>query len=247
LRFTGVLETSAVASDDPLGCVAPAAFDIPPAAFLLMSRHDLPGLRAALRGTRHTLTVAPNVEAALRLLDSAEFDVVILDLDIPNPASAVRAVRDCTSAPVLGIASGDGVMDMYAAGLDEWMSKPPEDDQGMLFARAAALLRLRTRPTGGATLFGPEGLSVHPRSREVRLNGEPIQLAVLEFQLLEALLRHRGEVMDADEISRVVWGHETFGDRNYVEALVSRLRRKLARSGARRVVSTVRGVGYTIR
>jgi DNA-binding response OmpR family regulator len=237
-----------VVSEDPPTSTAPAAFDIPSAAFLAMSSADASGLRASLRGTEHTLTVASDIEATLRLLDGAEFDVVVLDLDIAEPLAAIRAVRDRTSAPVLGIASCDAsVMEMYAAGLDECLTRPVPDEPSPLFARAAALLRLRTRPHGGATLFGPEGLTVHLRAREVRCNDEVVQLGALEFELLEALLRRRGEVLDADEISRVVWGHETFGDRNYVEALMSRLRRKLASAGAHRVVTTVRGVGYTIR
>jgi two-component system OmpR family response regulator len=65
--------------------------------------------------------------------------------------------------------------------------------------------------------------------------------------LLRLLLEHRGEVLTADEISNAVWGHETFGARNFVESHISRLRSKLARAGASGVVTTVRGIGYIVR
>ncbi|MEZ4502088.1 MAG: winged-helix domain-containing protein [Dehalococcoidia bacterium] len=238
-----------MASEDPPTTIAATVFDIPPAALLVIESAVVPGLRASVRGTPHTLTVAPDVDAVLRLLDTAEFDVVILDLDIPDAVEAIRAIRECTAAPLLGVGDGsiEQLIEMYSAGLDECVPRENAEPVQPLFARAAALLRLRVRPHGGVTLFGPDGLALQLRSREVRFGAEIVELAALEFDLLEALLRRRGEVLDADEISRIVWGHETFGDRNYVEALVSRLRRKLARAGARRVVTTVRGVGYTIR
>ena len=77
--------------------------------------------------------------------------------------------------------------------------------------------------------------------------GKDLDLTPKEFGVLQLLLERRRDVLTADAISEALWGHETFGARNFVEAHVSRLRHKLRDAGARDVITTVRGVGYKIR
>ena len=89
--------------------------------------------------------------------------------------------------------------------------------------------------------------SVCLRAHTVHVGSEEISLTPKEFAVLRLLLEHRGQVITPDELSRTVWGYETFGSRNFVEAHISRLRSKLARGGAHDVVMTMRGVGYVIR
>ena len=101
--------------------------------------------------------------------------------------------------------------------------------------------------TGGSELRGPASVVLRLRSHEAFVGAEPVRLTPKEFALLQILLERRGEVLSSDAISNEIWGYETFGSRNFVEAHISRLRRKLAASGAPGVVETVRGVGYVIR
>ena len=85
------------------------------------------------------------------------------------------------------------------------------------------------------------------RAHEAFVDGQALDLTPKEFQVLEYLLRHRGEVLSSDALSVVIWGYETLGSRNFVEAHISRLRAKLRPTSARDLISTVRGVGYVIR
>jgi two-component system OmpR family response regulator len=81
----------------------------------------------------------------------------------------------------------------------------------------------------------------------VEVAGTPVSLTPTEFLVLRELLMRRGEAMAADALSSRVWGYEIFGDRNYLEAQISRLRSKLAHAGAPTVIETFRGFGYIVR
>lgn len=85
------------------------------------------------------------------------------------------------------------------------------------------------------------------RAHTVFVGSDEVDLTPKEFGVLRVLLEHPGEVVAPDDLSREVWGYETFGSQNFVEAHVSRLRSKLARAGACEVIHTKRGVGYFIR
>jgi len=85
------------------------------------------------------------------------------------------------------------------------------------------------------------------RAHTLAVRGQPLELTPKEFGVLELLLKRRGEVVTPDELSNEVWGYETFGSRNYVEAHMSRLRAKLGSLGVANAVETVRGRGYVIR
>lgn len=101
---------------------------------------------------------------------------------------------------------------------------------------------------GGSSLIlrGPRSLSLNTRTRKVHRNDLELPVTRREFDLLRVLLEHQGEVVTADDLSREVWGHGTFGSRNYLDARMSRLRSKLRAAGAGGIIDTVRGVGYVI-
>lgn len=85
------------------------------------------------------------------------------------------------------------------------------------------------------------------RSHEAFVGSVIVDLTPKEFSVLRVLLDRRSEVISPDALSLAIWGYETFGSRNFVEAHISRLRSKLAKAGAPDVVTTIRGVGYVIR
>lgn len=114
--------------------------------------------------------------------------------------------------------------------------------------RLRELLGVRPLAKGQASvLYGPFGLALNLRAREVRVRGVTVPLTLREFELLRLLLERRGEVLAPDEIVRSIWGYETFVSRNLVESAISRLRAKLARVDDAGTISTVRGVGYVVR
>jgi DNA-binding winged helix-turn-helix (wHTH) protein len=96
-------------------------------------------------------------------------------------------------------------------------------------------------------LTGPHGIRMRVSAREVCVGAELIRLTHHEFELLRMLLERPDEALTADELSLAIWGHETFGSRNYVESHVSRLRGKLSRAGAPGVITNLRRAGYVMR
>ncbi len=101
--------------------------------------------------------------------------------------------------------------------------------------------------TGGEVLTGPRGIVLRVALREVMVASFPVDLTPREFDVLRLLLQRHDEVLTPDEIASQVWGHATFGSRNFVESQISRLRAKLTRAGAPNVITTRRGRGYVVR
>jgi hypothetical protein len=114
-------------------------------------------------------------------------------------------------------------------------------------ALAQSLLEQVQVNSAPRVLMGPAGLELHAAARLAFCGGHELSLTSTEFSLLEELLNRDGAVVAVDELSRAIWGHETLGAPNYVEAHISRLRRKLREVGVGRVIETVRGAGYRIR
>ena len=96
-------------------------------------------------------------------------------------------------------------------------------------------------------LVGPAGIVMDLRGHQVFVGQQPIQLTVKEFLLLQVLLERGRQVLSADMLALAVCGHETFGERNFLEAHISRLRTKLRNAGAEDIIRTIVGVGYVVR
>ena len=191
-------------------------------------------------------------EAALALMDESSFDLVILDMGLPGVSGfeTLRRIRERSDVPVMIVTGAGSLAERVAGfdlGADDYVVKPIEVPE--LSRRARALLR-RTRVAGGragADLEGPGGLILRLRSHEAFVGDGPLDLTPKEFSILRFLLDRRGEVVRPDELSLAIWGYETLGSRNFVEAHISRLRAKITKSGAGEVVTTIRGVGYVVR
>ena len=190
-------------------------------------------------------------ESALAILGGGVFDLVVLDVGLPGISGfeTLRQIRTCSNVPVIMLTAAGSLAERMAGfdlGADDYMVKPMEVPE--LSRRVRAILR-RARGTERDTdqLQGPEGVVMRLRPHTVRVGVEEATLTPKEFAVLRLLLERRGEVINPDELSTEIWGYETFGSRNFVEAHISRLRSKLARAGAREVITTMRGVGYVIR
>lgn len=176
-------------------------------------------------------------------------DVVVLDLGLPDVDGRewLRMFRGVSDVPVVVATARDAEAEIVAtlnAGADDYVVKPFSAAQ--LDARLRAVLR-RAPGEAANEAITIAGLTVDPKSRVAKLDGEPLELARLEFDLLLHLARHAGEVVSKRELLTEVWQQPLGGADKTVDVHVSWLRRKLGETAAEpRYLHTVRGVGIKL-
>jgi DNA-binding response OmpR family regulator len=207
-------------------------------------------LTRALREAGHAVSTVNTGMAGLTAAVENRPDVVILDLGLPDldGFDVLSMLRSVSSIPVIVATARDDeveVVRLLDAGADDYMIKPFTAAQ--VDARIRALLR-RIGDTGtsrSAVTVG--GLTIDPRSREVMVDGRPVDLARKEFDLLLALARRAGDVVTKRELLTDVWQLPWGGGDRTVDVHLSWLRRKLGESAsAPRYLHSVRGVGIKL-
>lgn len=184
------------------------------------------------------------------LATRASYDVAIVDVMLPGRSGLdlVEALRRRrVMVPVLLLSARRSVDDRVRglqAGGDDYLVKPFAFAE--LLARVQALIR---RSTGAPdpTVLAFADLSLDLVTRRVVRGDTPLDLRPREFSLLEYLLRHPGRVLSKTMILSHVWGYQFDPGTNVVDVLVSRLREKVDRPFARKLIHTVRGIGYVLR
>ena len=208
-------------------------------------------LREGLQAEDYDVTLAPTGEEGFFLASSQPFDLIVLDILLPGRdglevLGALR--RQGVESPVLLLTAKDVIEDRVAgldAGADDYLVKPFAFAE--LSARIRALLR-RGKPEAAAPLR-IDTLEVDPVSRTVHRSGQRIDLTTREFDLLEFLVRNRGRVVSREMLARDVWKETSRATPidNVIDVHVARLRRKIDDQFSRKLVHTVRGVGFAIR
>jgi DNA-binding response OmpR family regulator len=214
---------------------------------------DEPSIRDIVRGflERDGMTVVeaadgPSAVAAAR--DVAP-DVVVLDLMLPgfDGLEALRQIKTFSDPFVLLLTARSEEMDRVVGltvGADDYLTKPFSPRE--LVARVHALMRRRRPgPRDPGDVLRAGDLLVDPRRRTVTQAGEPVDLTLLEFDLLAALVREPGMVFTRQQLLDAVWGVDFFGDDHVLDVHVANLRRKLDDdASSARYIETVRGVGF---
>lgn len=177
------------------------------------------------------------------------FDLVLLDVGLPDTSGfeVCANLRQSSAVPIIfltALTELDDRLRGFDLGADDYIQKPFEMTE--LVRRVRAVLQ-RTPRASGRSLYGPSGLVLDLQMHEIRIGDRVVACSAQEFDILKLLLGRRGEAISADEFAESVWGHRTFGERNFVEAAVSRLRAKLAAAGVTKLIETIRGVGYVVR
>jgi two-component system response regulator VicR len=187
---------------------------------------------------------------ALRLAQAEQPDLIILDLMLPglDGLDICRTLRRTGGVPIIMLTARGEEVDRVVGlelGADDYVTKPFSVRE--LMARVKAVLR-RTQPEAGATdLLRAGPLEVDGLSREARFEGVVLSLTQLEFDLLETLIHHTGQVLSRQQLLDQVWSYDYYGDVRAVDSAVKRLRAKLREAGGDPdVISTVRGVGYRL-
>lgn len=199
---------------------------------------------AALRAAGYLVDTVGDGEEAWFRGDTEDYDLAVLDLGLPkmDGLAVLKRWRAAGRAmPVLVLtarASWPERVEGIDAGADDYLPKPFHMEE--LLARVRALIR-RTAGHGSALLeAGP--LSLDTRQMRVTLNGVPVALSPLEYRLVAYLLHHKGRVVPATELLEHLYGDDDAREANALEAVVTRLRRKLGPE----VIETRRGFGYLI-
>ena len=212
---------------------------------------DIRGLlRELLERAGHDVRDVPDGRDALRILFEWRPDLVVLDVAMPHLDGwqTLDRIRDVSDVPVVMLTARTQELEKVRglrAGADDYVTKPFGRQE--LLARVDALLRR----TGGAraakdepALYADWFLRVDFSQRSVVAGGQEVRLTPTEFRLLAAFLRHRDQVLSADQLGELVWGEADDGVRDRVKIYVGYLRRKLGEGAP---IETVRGFGYRYR
>jgi two-component system OmpR family response regulator len=202
-----------------------------------------------LREAGFAVDLAADGESGLQLASEEPYDIAIVDLMLPkrDGLGVIDELRRRgRSTPVLILSARRTVDDRVRglqAGGDDYLTKPFAFAE--LLARVQALVRRATRAPEPTTLTVAD-LTLDLLSRKVTRGGAPIDLRPREFALLEYLMRSAGRVVSKTMILSHVWEYNFDPQTNIVDVLVSRLRDKIDRPFERKLLQTVRGVGYVL-
>ncbi|MBL8346332.1 MAG: heavy metal response regulator transcription factor [Rubrivivax sp.] len=185
-----------------------------------------------------------------RLALQGEYDLVLLDVMLPglDGFALLQALRHHKETPVLMLTAADSVQDRVRglhAGADDYLVKP------FVFMELLARIQAVLRRGGSASHHEPDrmvlgDLELDLTRRRAQRAGVRLELTAQEYTLLSVLLRHRGEVLSRAELTEQVWDMSFDGDSNVVEVAIRRLRAKLDDPYPRKLLHTVRGMGYVL-
>ncbi|HSU89172.1 MAG TPA: response regulator transcription factor [Terriglobia bacterium] len=208
-------------------------------------------LKEGLEDERYEAVVAHTGEDAFFRINTEQFDIILLDVMLPgrDGLQVLTSIRkQGISTPVLLLTARDTLEDRVAglnSGADDYLIKPFAFEE--LLARVRALLR-RGR-TADSLRLGVGDLDMDLITRKVTRSGRNVELTAREFELLEYLLRHQGQVVLRDTLAREVWKETTRGTplNNVIDVHIARLRRKIDLDQSVKLIHTIRGVGFMLR
>ena len=206
-------------------------------------------LKKGLQEESYTVDVAYDGEDGLALAVANQYDLIILDIMLPEKdgIQVLRELRTSSiSTPILMLTARDSVEDKVQGldgGADDYLTKPFAFAE--LLARVRAILR-RGKPDLPVQLTAAD-LILDPVTRKVQRSGKEIELTSKEYALLEYFLKNKGQVLTRSLISEHVWGYQFDTGTNIVSVYVNYLRNKIDTGFDRKLIHTVRGVGYVLK
>jgi len=199
-------------------------------------------LEKGLKANGFAISVAADGASALTAASDEHFDLVILDLGLPDfdGLDVLRRLREKGERlPVIILTARDDVTDKVGGldrGADDYVTKPFRFEE--LLARVRA--RLRAGGTAETTVLEVGAVELDLRTRHATVGGRTVELTAREFTMLETLMRHPGQVLAREQLLSHVWGYDYDPGSNVVDVYIGYLRRKLGDEA----IETVRGAGY---
>lgn len=201
----------------------------------------------SIKGYR-TLEAADGMEALKQFAEQGP-DLVLLDIMMPkmDGFEVCRRIRAVSKVPIIMLTARSQEEDElqgFALGVDEYVTKP--FSLKVLLARIEAVFRRGTpkkvEEAPPPDPYSRNGLEVDKAGREVRVNGQPVDLTYTEFELLVYLMENAGIALSRDRILDNVWRYDYYGDARTVDTHIKKLRSKLGPAGE--TIRTIRGIGY---
>jgi two-component system, OmpR family, response regulator RegX3 len=196
------------------------------------------------------VSIAENGRTALELFKSQTFDLILLDLMIPEVSGieVCRSIRTTSAVPIIMLTAKDSEIDKVVGlelGADDYVTKPYSSRE--LVARIKAVLRRGVSDDGNseAGIHSVANIRMDIERHQVTVNGALVPLPLKEFELLEFLMRNAGRVMTRAQLIDRVWGGDYYGDTKTLDVHIKRLRSKIEVDPANPLlIQTIRGLGY---
>lgn len=205
-------------------------------------------LQLELQHEGYSVITENNGLEGLNRLKVEDFGLVLLDIMLPgiDGIEVCKELRKFSDIPVIMITARDATTDKVKGldiGADDYITKPFEIEE--LLARIRALFR--RRPDKSSNILEAADLTIDTEKYQVRRANKKIELTKKEYDLLVYLLENQGIVLNREEILNTIWGYDYFGETNVVDVYIRYLRSKIDDSYSRKLIHTVRGVGYVLR
>jgi two-component system, OmpR family, KDP operon response regulator KdpE len=207
-------------------------------------------LKTSLVPQKFEVAEASTAGAALKRLDAEEFDLVILDLGLPDRSGieVIEEIRARSTIPIIVLSVRNdeaGKVKALELGADDYVTKP--FGMAELVTRIRVALKHRYQAQGTIPLLRSGDLEIDLVTRRVTRAGQEIRLSPTEYDILRLLAEHAGKILTHDYILRTVWGEDKTGDVQYLRVYVRALRQKLgSKVGENEIIRTEMGVGYRL-
>lgn len=210
-------------------------------------------IQLELEYANYKIDIAHTGKSALERLENENFDLILLDVMIPelNGLEVLRRVREQNEdVKIIMLTARDAVMDKVSgldSGANDYMTKPFEIEE--LLARIRVHLKEKStikeqNEDDNASTY--RYLSIYKSRREVYIDKEPINLTQKEYDLLIYFLENKNQVLTREQIIEAVWGYDYYGDTNVIDVYVRYLRKKLD-IDTESIITSVRGIGYILK
>ncbi|WP_314394667.1 response regulator transcription factor [Leptotrichia shahii] len=194
-----------------------------------------------------------NGDDALDYIFSAEYDVIISDIMLPeiDGFEILKTIREKgIKTPVLLLTALDGIEDRVKGldyGADDYLVKPFAFDE--LMARIRVLLRRNSTNgnSNASNVFSIANLTVNCNSHDVFRDDVPIKLSTREFTILEYMIRNKERVLSREQIEQHIWNYDYEGGTNVIDVYIRYLRKKIDKNFEPKLIHTIRGVGYVLK